>query len=158
MAKFATNISGVMFLLNLIQVTESISGFVVPLAMFDIQHSHHHTQVCGWKEVCFSPFFLLFNFGTWIKNSKRGQKMQPHIFIFLHLFVCYTKYQISDKRCMSSRVMRPRFSLSASCRDRVLSPSPSQKNIYKINCFVFLSFFRPIVSCSILQPDQRSNL
>ena len=34
MAKFATNASGVMLLLNLIQVTESISGSVVPLAMF----------------------------------------------------------------------------------------------------------------------------
>ena len=33
-AKFATNASGVMLLLNLIQVTESISGSVVPLAMF----------------------------------------------------------------------------------------------------------------------------
>ena len=34
MAKFATNASGVMLLLNLIQVTESISGSVVPLAVF----------------------------------------------------------------------------------------------------------------------------
>ena len=33
-AKFATNASGAMLLLNLIQVTESISGSVVPLAMF----------------------------------------------------------------------------------------------------------------------------
>ena len=33
-AKFATNASGVMLLLNLIQVKESISGSVVPLAMF----------------------------------------------------------------------------------------------------------------------------
>ena len=31
-----TNASGVMLLLNLIQVTESISGSVVPLAMFRI--------------------------------------------------------------------------------------------------------------------------
>ena len=34
MVKFATNASGAMLLLNLIQVTESISGSVVPLAMF----------------------------------------------------------------------------------------------------------------------------
>ena len=34
MAKFATNASGAMLLLHLIQVTESISGSVVPLAMF----------------------------------------------------------------------------------------------------------------------------
>ena len=33
-AKFATNASGAMLLLNLILVTESISGSVVPLAMF----------------------------------------------------------------------------------------------------------------------------
>ena len=32
--KFATNACGAMLLLNLIQVTESISGSVVPLAMF----------------------------------------------------------------------------------------------------------------------------
>ena len=36
MVKFSTNASGAMLLLNLIQVTESISGSVVPLAMFCI--------------------------------------------------------------------------------------------------------------------------
>ena len=35
MAKFALNARGAMLLLNLIQVTESISGSVVPLAMFE---------------------------------------------------------------------------------------------------------------------------
>ena len=34
-AKFATYASGAMVLPNLVQVTESISGSVVPLAMFD---------------------------------------------------------------------------------------------------------------------------
>ena len=34
MAKFATNARCAMLLLNLIQVTESISGSAVPLAMF----------------------------------------------------------------------------------------------------------------------------
>ena len=34
MAKLATNVSGAMLLPSLIQVTESISGSVVPLAMF----------------------------------------------------------------------------------------------------------------------------
>ena len=34
MAKYATNISGAMLLPSSIQVTESISGSVVPLAMF----------------------------------------------------------------------------------------------------------------------------
>ena len=36
MAKYATNASGAMLLLNLIQVMESISGSVVPLAMFNM--------------------------------------------------------------------------------------------------------------------------
>ena len=36
MAKFASNVSGAMLLLNLMEVTESISGSVVPLAMFDL--------------------------------------------------------------------------------------------------------------------------
>ena len=36
MAKFATNASGAMLLPNLIQVMESISGSVVPLAMFNM--------------------------------------------------------------------------------------------------------------------------
>ena len=35
-AKFATNANGAMLLLNSIQVTESISGSVVPLAMFSV--------------------------------------------------------------------------------------------------------------------------
>ena len=34
MAKFATNASGAIWWPNLVQVTESISGSVVPLAMF----------------------------------------------------------------------------------------------------------------------------
>ena len=34
LAKFATNASGAMLLPNLVQVMESISGSVVPLAMF----------------------------------------------------------------------------------------------------------------------------
>ena len=36
MEKFVNNASGAMLLLNLIQVTESISGSVVPLAMFQV--------------------------------------------------------------------------------------------------------------------------
>ena len=35
LAKFTTNARGAMLLLNLIQVTESISGSLVPLAMFE---------------------------------------------------------------------------------------------------------------------------
>ena len=35
MAKFATDAIGAMLLSSLVQVTESISGSVVPLAMFD---------------------------------------------------------------------------------------------------------------------------
>ena len=49
MAKFATNASGAMLLPSLVQVTESISGSVVILAMFVGQfmsprHSYHMSQ------------------------------------------------------------------------------------------------------------------
>ena len=46
MAKYATNVSGAILLPSSIQVTESISGSVVPLAMFfeivNICHQYHH--------------------------------------------------------------------------------------------------------------------
>ena len=47
MGKFATIASGAMLLLNLIQVTESISGSVVPLAMFKYSfiNAKHLTQM-----------------------------------------------------------------------------------------------------------------
>ena len=41
MAKFAINASGAMLLPSLVQVSEAISGSVVPLAMF----SHFHTTL-----------------------------------------------------------------------------------------------------------------
>ena len=50
MAKFAINASGAMLLPSLVQVTESISGSVVPLAMFEggggqlQQGGRHHHQ------------------------------------------------------------------------------------------------------------------
>ena len=53
MAKFATNVSGAMFLPSLIQVMESISGFVVPLAMFyyhefwALKLNQHGTNMVG---------------------------------------------------------------------------------------------------------------
>ena len=61
LAKFATNASGAILLLNLIQVTESISGSVVPLAMFVETarerglwyYSHMTKQTCL---VCISMF------------------------------------------------------------------------------------------------------
>ena len=50
MAKFATNARCAMLLLNLIQVTESISGSVVPLAMFKRQvHFQGHNSVSPHK-------------------------------------------------------------------------------------------------------------
>ena len=39
MAKYATNVSGAILLPSSIQVVESISGSVVPLAMFVLSHS-----------------------------------------------------------------------------------------------------------------------
>ena len=44
MVKYATNASGAMLLINLIQVTESISGSVVPLAMFVLKRGEIHVQ------------------------------------------------------------------------------------------------------------------
>ena len=45
MAKFAINASGAMLLLSLVQVLESISGSVVPLAMFRQQYSQFWTDL-----------------------------------------------------------------------------------------------------------------
>ena len=53
--KFETNARGAMLLLNLIQVTESISGSVVPLAMFNIW------QIVSWK---------------WLENQRRALSRQ----------------------------------------------------------------------------------
>ena len=53
MVKYATNAIGAMLLLNLIQVTESISGSVVPLAMFfgHVMTSHHSEQMSQRSQV-----------------------------------------------------------------------------------------------------------
>ena len=48
MAKFATNARCAMLLLNLIQVTESVSGSVVPLAMFvGFSFRSHYVRLRG---------------------------------------------------------------------------------------------------------------
>ena len=55
MVKFVTDASVALLLLNLIQVTESKSGFVVPLAMFSLPHWQN--QMNTRKEVvkvCFN--------------------------------------------------------------------------------------------------------
>ena len=49
MAKFATNVSVAMLLPSLIQVTESISGSVVPLAMF-LQSGFSNVSSIGLPE------------------------------------------------------------------------------------------------------------
>ena len=58
MAKYAINASGAMFLLNLIQVTESISGFVVPVAMFSLTHWQNQMNTMNTRKevvkVCFN--------------------------------------------------------------------------------------------------------
>ena len=57
MAKFATNLSGAILLPSSIQVTESISGSVVPLAMFcekvkalSHEHNYHHPEEMALPE------------------------------------------------------------------------------------------------------------
>ena len=53
-AIFATNASGAMLLPSLIQVTDSISGSVVPLAMFKVIHAENVFQKNGnHKEINF---------------------------------------------------------------------------------------------------------
>ena len=60
--KFVTNVSGVILLPNLVQVTESISGSVVPLAMFNhllqnllLLHIHKLHQRCKPQNCADSP-------------------------------------------------------------------------------------------------------
>ena len=45
MVNFATNVSGAILLPNLVQVTESISGSVVPLAMFKSDHINNNMDI-----------------------------------------------------------------------------------------------------------------
>ena len=57
--KFATNARGAMLLLNLIQVTESISGSVVPLAMFQsLIKSRFKFIKALYKYIAFSTKFV----------------------------------------------------------------------------------------------------
>ena len=61
MAKYATNVSGAILLPSSIQVTESISGSVVPLAMFENNHCQHHLTkqpCCPSTAVYFVPNYL----------------------------------------------------------------------------------------------------
>ena len=67
MAKFATNASGFMLLLNLIQVKESISGSVVPLAMF----------LFFLLFVCFNVFLLFVCLFVFL------------VFVCLYVFFCF---------------------------------------------------------------------
>ena len=66
MAKFAINESGAMLLLNLIQVTESISGSVVPLAMFfyNIKNDNDQSFNSGAVGGGVPPRFSLLTLGA----------------------------------------------------------------------------------------------
>ena len=55
MAKFATNARGAMWLPNLVQVTESISGSVLPLAMFCLLVFQHAERPFAFQ----TTYFLL---------------------------------------------------------------------------------------------------
>ena len=62
-AKFATNASGAIWWPNLVQVTESISGSVVPLAMFISQNWNF--QILGFVTHCnIAPLALVANLAT----------------------------------------------------------------------------------------------
>ena len=51
MAKFAINASGAMLLSSLVQVSESISGSVVPLAMFKDDLFKTFPEKRGWPDI-----------------------------------------------------------------------------------------------------------
>ena len=75
MAKFAINVSGAMLLPSLVQVSESISGSVVPLAMFHIHAAltflARSTHTCGqlyiFEYLVFPAYQLseLFGLKSW---------------------------------------------------------------------------------------------
>ena len=60
-AKFANNVSGAMLLPSLIKVTESISGSVVPLAMFSQPNSTVSLWLLYMQLICQSLPTILFN-------------------------------------------------------------------------------------------------
>ena len=62
MAKFATDAIGAMLLSNLVQVTESISGSVVPLAMFLIMSLK---KIDFWGGICCDFCVTLAALFTW---------------------------------------------------------------------------------------------
>ena len=78
MAKFATTVSGAMLLPSLIQITESISGSVVPLAMFESDQSELQSVVPTLYvvEICRN---CILN----AKKSKKRSNGQFHCFHYV---------------------------------------------------------------------------
>ena len=76
MAKYATNVSGAILLPSSIQVTESISGSVVPLAMFfcifqSYDLSMKRNQAILFENIVSNPSWEILN----IRVSERLGKM-----------------------------------------------------------------------------------
>ena len=72
--KYATNISGVILLQSLIQVTESISGSVVPLAMFSEYNAKKKKEkIFGWMGGLYSH--LIFSFCFFELNLSHGASL-----------------------------------------------------------------------------------
>ena len=74
MAKFATNVSGAMLLPSLIQVTESHSGSVVPLAMFYIFNYIRRYQI----DNLLVPVLFGLTANHWVQVAVDGAKL-PNI-------------------------------------------------------------------------------
>ena len=68
MGKFTTNACGAMLLPNSIQVTESISGSVVPLAMFfkKVLLEKYSNIIFGWHLLNLTKCGPLFEYSIWV--------------------------------------------------------------------------------------------
>ena len=134
--KFTTNARGVMLLLNLIQVTESISGSVVPLAMFfNSRPSFADSSELIWNDYIWLNWFEMFTF-DWI--GLKG----------LHLIELIWKFQISNWDVyiwLNWRQIIPFLQTAAGAGSTIQGAEIRQNNLnmtwYWFNIF-FFKFFK----------------
>ena len=101
--KYVTNASGAMLLLNLIQVTESISGSVVPLAIMFVSVFLFVTRfyiapsaVLGQKQ---TESAKLFHSYSWLlsKLCKTLQNLARSSFNYIYVCVFFSQKQLTNK-------------------------------------------------------------
>ena len=77
MAKFAINASGAMLLPSLVRVSESISGSVVPLAMFYMDGLPKYSRQTGfWRKLIYRSFQV--GVEAEISEAPFGHPYPPH--------------------------------------------------------------------------------